>query len=56
MRLAATDRSGNGGRKDVIEHRKADLLEKAGGYLDRSGSRNSCCRSICATVDLFETT
>jgi len=29
--LAATDRTGNAGRKDFIEHRKADLLEKAGG-------------------------
>jgi hypothetical protein len=31
MRLAATDRTGNGGRKDVNECRKADLLETAGG-------------------------
>jgi hypothetical protein len=29
MKLAATDRTGNGGRKDVKEHRKADILETA---------------------------
>jgi hypothetical protein len=31
MRLAATDRTGNWGREDVNEHRKADILETAGG-------------------------
>jgi len=56
MRLAATDRTGNGERKDVNEHRKADILETAGGKLDRSGSRNPWYRNICATVGMFETT
>jgi hypothetical protein len=31
MRLAATDRTGSRGRKNIKEHRKADLLETAGG-------------------------
>jgi len=31
MKLTTTDRTGNGGRKDLKEHRKADLLETAGG-------------------------
>jgi len=30
MRVAATDWTGNGGRKDVNEHRKVDLMETAG--------------------------
>jgi len=31
MRLAVTDRTGNGGRKDINEYRKANLLETTGG-------------------------
>jgi hypothetical protein len=31
MRPAATDQTGNGGRKDINEYKKANLWETAGG-------------------------
>jgi hypothetical protein len=34
-----------GERRLERTHRKEDLLETAGGYLDRSGNRNSWCRT-----------
>jgi hypothetical protein len=60
MWLAATDQTGNGGRKDINKHTENQIFWKQQEYvtweLDRSGSHNSWCRSMWATIGLFETT
>jgi hypothetical protein len=53
MRLAATDQTGNGERRDVNKHRKVDLWKQQEHNLT---GRESWCRNMCATVGLFETT